>query len=59
MKRDVIGDTGKIVGMCLLEKLSYIQFYKVDFDFFEQFDFGQKTTYESADSGYFPKERFS
>ena len=31
----------KIAGVCLVEKLRYIQSYEADFNFFQQFIFGK------------------
>ena len=49
----------KIAGVCLVKKLRYIQLYEADFNFFQQFIFGRKTTNLLTDNGFLPEEHFS
>ena len=49
----------KIAGVCLVEKLRYIQLYEADFNFFQQFIFGKEAMNSLTDNGFLPKENFS
>ena len=49
----------KLAGMCLVEKLKYIQLYEADFNFFQQFIFGRETMNTLMDRGLLPEEHFS
>ena len=49
----------QIARVRLVEKLRHTQLYKVDFNFFQQFVFGQEDMNELVENGYLPKEHFS
>ena len=49
----------KLAGICLVEKLRYIQLYEADFNFFQQFIFGQEAMRTLTDQGLLPDEHFS
>ena len=59
MERGSSGNTRKYCMSVSVEKLRYIQLYKVDFNFFQQFAFGQEAMNELVESGYLPEEHFS
>ena len=46
-------------GCALWKKLRYIQLYEADFNFFQQFIFGQEAMWSLIDQGLFPEEHFS
>ena len=49
----------KIAGVCLVEKLRYIQLYKADFSFLWKFIFGREALDTLTENGYLPEEHFS
>ena len=49
----------KLAGVCLVEKLRYTQLYEADFNFFQQFIFGQEAMRSLTDHGLLPEEHFS
>ena len=49
----------KIAGVCLVEKLRYIQLHESDFNFFQQFIFGREAMNLLTDNGFLPEEHFS
>ena len=48
----------KIAGVCLVKKLSYIQLYESDFNFFQQFIFDREAMNLLTDNGFLPEEHF-
>ena len=48
-----------IAGVCLVEKLRYIQLYEADFNFFQQLIFGREAKNLLTDNGFLPEEHFS
>ena len=42
-----------------MEKLRYIQLYEADFNFFQQFIFGQEATKALTENGFLPEEHYS
>ena len=49
----------KLAGICLVEKLRYIQLYEADFNFFQQFISGQEAMRTLTDQRLLPDEHFS
>ena len=49
----------KIAGVCLVEKLRYINLYEADFNFFQQFIFGKEALDTLTENGYLPEEHLS
>ena len=49
----------KIAGICLVEKLRYIQLYEADFNFYNQFVFGKRAMNSLTENGFIPEELFS
>ena len=49
----------KIAGVILVEKLRSIQLYEADFNFFNQFVFGQEALSALVKGGFLPEEHFS
>ena len=49
----------KIAGVCLVEKLRYIQLYEADFNFFQQFIFGREAMNSLTDNGFLSEEHLS
>ena len=49
----------KLAGVCLVEKLRYIQLYEADFNFFQQFIFGREAMNTLMDRGLLPGEHFN
>ena len=49
----------KIAGVFLVEKLWAIQLYEVDYNFFQQFIFGEEAIKLLVDGGFLPEEHFS
>jgi hypothetical protein len=49
----------KIAGICLVEKLRYIQLYEADFNFYNQFVFGKQAMTSLTENGFIPEELFS
>ena len=49
----------KLAGICLKEKLRYIQLYGADFNFFRQFIFGQEAMKLLTKQELLPEEHFS
>ena len=48
-----------VAGICLVERLRSIQLYEADFNFYNQFIFGQKAMSALTEHGYLPEEHFS
>ena len=46
----------KLAGICLVEKLRYIQLYEADFNFFQQFIFGQEAMQLLTEQELLPEE---
>ena len=49
----------KMAGVCLVEKLRYIQLYEVNFNFFRQFIFEREAMNFLTDNRFLPEEHFS
>ena len=49
----------KLVGICLVEKLTYIKPYEAHFNCFQQFIFGQEAMRSLTNQGLLPEEHFS
>ena len=49
----------KLAGVCLVEKLRYIQLYEADFNFFQQFIFGQEALNNLTEQELLPEKHFS
>lgn len=49
----------KVAGICLVERLRSIQLYEADYNFYNQFIFGQKAMSALTEHGYLPEEHFS
>ena len=49
----------KIAGICLVEKLRYIQLYEANFNFYNQFVFGKRAMNSLTENGSIPEELFS
>jgi hypothetical protein len=49
----------KIAGVCLEDKLRAIQLYKADYNFYNQFAFGEKAMNAITDNRFLPEELFS
>ena len=49
----------KIAGICLVEKLRYIQLYEASFNFYNQFVFGKRAMNSLSENGFIPEELFS
>jgi len=49
----------KITGICLVEKLRYIQLYVANFNFYNQFVFGKRAMNSLTENGFIPEELFS
>ena len=49
----------KIAGICLVEKLRYIQLYEASFNFYNQFVFGRRAMNTISENGFIPEELFS
>ena len=49
----------KIAGICLVDKLRYIQLYEADFQFYNQFVFGKRAMNSLSENGFIPEELFS
>ena len=48
----------KITGVCLVEKLRYIQLYEADFNFFQRFIFGKQAMKTLTKNRFLPNEHF-
>ena len=49
----------KISGICLVDKLRYIQLYEANFNFYNQFVFGKRAMNGMSENGFIPEELFS
>ena len=49
----------KLTGICLVEKLKYTQLYEADFNFFQQFIFGQEAMKLLTEQKLLPEDHFS
>jgi hypothetical protein len=49
----------KIAGICLVEKLRYIQLYEANFNFYNQFVFGKRAMNSLTENGFIPEELYS
>jgi hypothetical protein len=49
----------KIAGVCLVDKLRFIQLYEADGNFFNQFVFGRVAMNKITENGFIPEELFS